>query len=437
MNNLIDETHDPDRRSWLASANIEDGDFPIQNLPLCVFEVDGKQARGGIGIGDKVLDLKALASSDLLHGEALDACRTAAQATLNTLMASPPSASRALRKSVSALLSTDSAAEQQVRNCLVPMDAAHFSLPAKIGGYTDFLCSKHHTERNLRLRGSHDGVPPAFFSLPVAYNGRVSSIRPSGKNPTRPWGQFRDANGQVIYAPSRALDFELEMGAFVRHGNQLGEPIRIGDADQHIFGLALFNDWSAKDIQWWEQILGPFLGKSFFTSLSPWIVTMDALAPFRVAHSGPGQDDPPPPSHLVNDLDLAHGMFDIDMTASIRTEQMMRSGSPEKLLTATNLRNLHWTFAQMLAHHTSNGCNLETGDFFGSGTVSGSEISSAACMTELTSAGKHAIKVSETEERTWLQDGDEITFRAKARNKGFVPIGFGECRGIVMPAIDH
>lgn len=436
MSFIINETHDPIRRSWLVSANADGGDFPIQNLPFCVFEADGRDARGGIGIGDQIVDLKALASSGLLRGEAASACKAASQSTLNALMALAPSATAALRQAVSALLAAGGVSEpveRQVRECLMPMAAVRFQVPAKIGGYTDFLCSQHHTERNLRLKGSKDPLPAAFFSLPVAYNGRASSIRVSGTNPIRPLGQFRDAQGQVVFGPSRALDYELEMGAFVRGGNPLGQPIPIADAAQHLFGLALFNDWSAKDIQWWEQILGPFLGKSFLTSLSPWIVTMEALAPFRAAPAAQGQKFAALP-YLRDEQDQALGMFDVDMTASIRTERMRREGVPEKTITTTSLHHLHWTFAQMLAHHTSNGCNLEAGDFFGSGTVSGQDMASAACMTELASAGQRPILVSDSEERAWLQDGDEIIFRAQARKQGFISIGFGECRGTVMPA---
>jgi fumarylacetoacetase len=435
MNHDIDETHDPARRSWVESANATGSDFPIQNLPFCVFGTKNGEARGGVGIGSMVLDLRALSSLGLLHGEAAQACQLAAQPSLNALMALPPSATASLRRELSALLATTSAGQSAVRPCLVAMDDAQFQLPARIGGYTDFLCSQYHTERNMRLKGSKDPLPAAFFSLPVAYNGRVSSMRVSGTNPIRPLGQFRDAAGKVVYGPARALDFELEMGAFVRGGNALGQPVGIAAADDHIFGLTLFNDWSAKDIQWWEQILGPFLGKSFHTSVSPWVVTLEALAPFRVAHVTPGNGNRNVLPYLLDERDQAGGMFDVAMTAALRTERMRREGEPARQISATNLRHLNWTFAQMLAHHTSNGCNLEAGDFCGSGTVSGQDIASAAGMTELASAGQQPIRVSAHEERGWLQDGDEVIFHARAQKDGFIPIGFGECRGIVLPAI--
>jgi len=401
----LNSTHDPALRSWVESANLPGADFPIQNLPLGAFERDGN-ARTGVAIGDRVVDLQALHDAALLDGDAAIACAAAAcgDGTLNRLMALEPRFQSALRRALSALLRSDSPMLSQVQPrtaALLPRSAdVTMRLPCEIGDYTDFLTSLHHTERHGRYKGLADPLPPAFKSLPIAYHGRASSLRVSGGDVRRPHGQYRDAQGNVRFGPAPALDFELELAAFIGRGNAFTQPVAIDDAHQHIFGYCLLNDWSAKSIQWFEQVLGPFLGKSFHSSLSPWIVTAEALAPFR--KSAPSR---------------AAGV------APVR-------------ITRTHLDNLYWTFAQMVTHHTSNGCNLRTGDLLGSGTISGADDLSRACLTELTNAGKDPLQLPNGETRTALEDGDEVIFHARAAQPGAVTIGFGECRGTIAPAFD-
>lgn len=432
----VDRTHDPLLRSWVDSANAPGTQFPIQNLPFCV--VSRRCAwGGGVGIGDAIVDLEALAGSGLLHGDALVAARAASGACLNPLMALDASFGLALRHGLSALLGSEShgAAKEQLAGLLQPMQGAVYAVPARIGGFTDFLTSRHHTERHGRFKGLKDPLPPAFFSLPVAYHGRTSSIRVSGTNVRRPSGQLRSDSGEIVFAPARAMDFELELGAYIRGGNELAHPVPLADAQEKIFGYSLLNDWSAKDIQWWEQVLGPLLGKNFMTSVSPWVVTSEALAPFRCAAPVRPDTDPPLLPHLHDEADRISGGVDIRMEAWITTTQMRAAGSKPFMLSRTTPRNLYWTFAQMLAHHTSNGCNMEPGDLIGSGTISGEDFTSRACMTELAEAGKKPLVLNAQESRSWLQDGDEICFHGHAERAGFVSIGFGECRGTLLPAV--
>ena len=435
MTYAVDATHNPHLRSWVESANAPDAEFPLQNLPFCVFSRRGVWG-GGVGIGDRIVDLEALATAGLLQGDALIAAQAASGASLNPLMALDASFSNALRHSLSALLGSQGRdqAKDHAEKFLRPMQGAAYAVPARIGGFTDFLTSRHHTERHGRFKGLKDPLPPAFFSLPVAYHGRTSSIRVSGTDVRRPRGQLRDASGVISFAPAQALDFELELGAYIRSGNELAQPVPLAAAEEKLFGYTLLNDWSAKDIQWWEQVLGPFLGKNFMTSVSPWVVTSEALAPFRCAAPSRPATDPALLPHLHDDGDQRMGGLDIEMEAWISTAQMRASGAGRFLLSRTTPRNLYWTFGQMLAHHTSNGCNMEAGDLIGSGTISGEEFGSRACMTEIAEAGKKPIAINAQESRSWLQDGDEICFRGHARREGFVSIGFGECRGTICTA---
>jgi fumarylacetoacetase len=432
--NDLNATHDPARRSWVESANDGRTDFPIQNLPFCVFR-HGERARCGAGIGDRIVDLGALFDGGLLTGAAAEA---ATRSTLNALMALPPEQVSALRAALSELLRADGPQagrrQETIERMLMPMDGAQLLLPSDIDGYTDFLTSRHHTERHGRFKGLKDPLPPAFLSLPVAYHGRTSSIRISGTEVTRPNGQYKDAEGQVRFGPVVAMDFELEVGAFVGVGNALASPIPIAEAPRHLFGFCLLNDWSAKDIQWWEQVLGPFLGKNFMSSISPWVVTAEAMAPFRAPAAPRAEGDPPLLPHLHCPADQAAGALDVQLEAWLVTPAMRERGESGVCLTRTNPRHLYWTFAQMLTHHASNGCNLQPGDLIGSGTVSGAEPHTMACMTEMTEAGRQPIALPGGEVRRWLQDGDEIVLRARAEREGFVPIGFGECRGRLLPA---
>lgn len=435
MTYFIDHTHDSAAHSWLETANQPGCDFPIQNLPFCVFEASDAAAVGGIGLGDGVIDLGRLCQSGCIDGEALATARVGAQNTLNGLMDLPPSATRALRHAVFNLFAAGGALEardrERAKALLIPQQDVKFLLPCRIGGYTDFLTSRHHTERHGRFKGLKDPLPPAFLSLPVAYNGRTSSMRVSGTDVIRPHGQYRGTDGTIQHARSAALDFELEMGLFVRGHNALGTRVDLAEAEARMFGLTLFNDWSAKDIQWWEQVLGPFLGKSFLTSLSPWVVTMEALAPFRAPLAARTPGDPAVLPYLDDAANAASGAFDVQMDAFLLTKRMRDAGHAPKQLTKTNLSALYWTFGQMLTHHTSNGCNLEPGDFLGSGTVSGEDDGTAACMTEIAQAGKAPFEIGDGEMRAWLHDGDTVTFKARAQRAGYATIGFGECTGTI------
>ncbi len=433
----LNATHDPGRRSWVESANAG-GDFPIQNLPLGVFHRGDGKRRGGVAIGDQVLDLGAALGAGLLSGRAEEAARGAVGPTLNPLMALGNDAASALRARLSDLLRIDGPEcrrAQSVAGLLVPQREATMVLPAEIGAFTDFLTSIYHTERSGRQTRPDNPLPPAFKHLPIAYNSRASSVRVSGEAVTRPNGQYRLPDGAVGFGPCRWLDFELELGAFVGLGNCLGAPVALSRAPNHLFGYCLLNDWSARDIQRWEsQPLGPFLSKSLSTTISPWVVTAEALAPFCAAATPRDRGDPPLLPYLDDPADRSHGGLDLRMEAYLLTPRMRGAGHPPARLTQTNFQHMYWTFAQMLTHHTSNGCNLGPGDLLGSGTVSGPTDESRACLNELTTHGTQNLPLPDGEPRTWLEDGDEVIFRARAERDGFVGIGFGECRARVEPA---
>jgi fumarylacetoacetase len=428
----LDETHDPQRSSWVENSGSGTTDFPIQNLPFGIFRTRDGRVRGGVAIGNSVVDLATANAAGCFTGLAAAAAAACAAPVLNTLLALGNGPARELRKQLSAGLATDAPAakREKLRSSLVPLTDAELLLPVAVGAFTDFLCSIDHTKR---MGGGK--IPPAFLYLPIAYNSRATSVVVSGTPVRRPLGQWRAADGVPAYGPEPSLDFELEVGAFVGLGNGLGEPVRIGDAVSHLFGVCLLNDWSARGIQFFEgQPLGPFLGKSLATTISPWIITADALAPFRSALARRPADAPPIPAHLDDDADVAGGGLDIQLEASIETPARRSAGQPGTVVTRTNFKTMSWTFAQMLAHHTSNGCNLMPGDLLGSGTTSGPTDESRACLAELTQRGTAPIGVG-AETRAWLADGDEIIFRARTMREGYVPIGFGECRGIVEPAL--
>ncbi len=427
----IDETHDAARRSWVELSNQPGGDFPIQNLPLCIFSSDGRSARGGIGIGDQVFDLAAARELGLFSGMAEKAAEAASGATLNALMALGPQYSSALRLAVCDLLTAGASGERAraLRDqILVPMAQARFELPAFIRSYTDFTCSVDHTRRR------QGKVPDVLMRLPVAYHGRSSSIRLDGTPVRRPIGQYKADDETIAYGPEPRLDFELEFAALVGQGNTLGEPVPIGEAAEHIFGYVLLNDWSARGIQHHEMMLGPFLGKSFLTTISPWIVTQQALAPFRApaVTRAPSQIAVPP--HLLAEADQQQGGIDLELTADLQTQRMHDQGLEPERIVRTNFAEMIWTFGQMLAHHTSNGCNLEPGDLLASGTVSGSAQEARACMGEINERGEASLQLPGGETRMWLEDGDEVTLRARASRSGFVPIGFGRCSGRIEAA---
>jgi fumarylacetoacetase len=432
----LNETHDPQLRSWIESANAPECDFPVQNLPFGVFCSAGTGApRGGVAIGNCVLDLHALREMGVFTGVAAGAAAAAIGPTLNDLMQQPPSSVSALRAQLSQLLRADGAVSERVRSrvseFLVPRDSVQMQLPAAIGGYTDFSCSYTH------MAGMRNGEPARiFFQFPIGYHGRTSSIRPSGFPVTRPCGQWvRDTPAEVQFGPEPRLDFELEFAAFIGSGNELGESLSVAQAAERLFGYCLLNDWSARGIQMLEMGgLGPFLGKSFVTTISPWVITNEAMAPFRVARPQRREVEPPVPAHLDAPEDEKAGGMSIELSAHLQTPGMRAAGLPPERIVSTNLKSLYWTFAQMLAQQTSNGCNVQPGDLIASGTVSGPEPQGRACLAEINQRGSRPLDLPDGLKRVWLEDGDELTITGRAVRAGYVSIGFGECTGRVTSA---
>jgi len=432
----LNETHDPARRSFVESANAPDCDFPIQNLPYCVFRpasAAGAQLRVGVAIGDQILDVAAAGPS--LGGPAVDAARACAAPFLNVLMSIGPQAWSALRLGLSRALSTEGN-NSSIRQHLIPMAQADIKLPVAFRNFTDFFASIFHASNAGRMFRPDNPLMPNYKYVPVAYHSRASSVRVSGTPVKRPSGQRKGQNDAApSYGPSRNLDFELELGAFIGTGTELGNTVPVGKAAGHVFGYCLLNDWSARDVQAWEyQPLGPFLGKNFGTTISPWIVTAEALAPFHTAAYARPEGDPAPLPHLDDAEDRASGGLDITLEAYFSTETMRRDGSAPQRITQTSFALMYWTVAQMIAHHTSNGCNLEIGDLIGSGTVSGPEKSSWGSLLELTARGREPIELPGGEKRGFIEDGDEIIFRGFCAKPGAARIGFGECRAIILPA---
>ena len=439
MNTMLNPTHDPAARSWLASANQRGGDFPIQNLPFAVFRVRGtaEPFRGGVAIGDQVIDLARLSQAGCLKGLALDAAKAGAQTTLNALMAMGPAAWSALRHGLFGLLQADAGAsvQQAVQACLVPQSQVEYTVPAQIGDYTDFYTSVHHATNIGKQFRPDNPLLPNYKWVPIGYHGRASSIGISGQSFARPKGQLKAPDTEVpVLAPSKRLDIELELGIFIGQGNAQGEPIEIGDAENHVFGICLLNDWSARDIQGWEyQPLGPFLSKNFASTISPWIVTLEALAPYRVPFVRAG-GDPQPLPYLDSAANRAGGSLDIQLQVGLQTRRMREAGQPDAQICRTSYRHAYWTVAQMVAHHTVNGCNLQPGDLFGSGTLSGPTLDQAGALIELTQGGKNPIALPNGENRTFLEDGDAVVLRGWCEKPDAARIGFGECRGTVLPA---
>jgi fumarylacetoacetase len=435
---MTDDTHDPRLRSWVGSAHAAGADFPIQNLPFGVFSRGGEPARIGVAIGAEILDLTAVARERLLDaslGATIDACQAH---TLNALMSLGRPALSSLRAQLSLLLREGEATapEDAVMRSrvLVPQAEAVMHLPAAVGDYTDFYASVHHaTNVGTLFRPDHP-LLPNYKWIPIAYHGRASSLVPSGTPVRRPSGQRKapDAAAPTV-GPSQSLDFELEMGAFIGRGNPMGSAVALAEAEEHLFGLCLVNDWSARDIQAWEyQPLGPFLGKSFATTVSPWVVTLDALAPFRTARAARPDGDPEPLPYLDTDADRASGAFDITLEATLSTARMRESGHTPVPLARARTADLYWTLGQMVTHHTMNGCNLRPGDLLASGTVSGPTPDSLGCLLELTRRGALPLTLPGGETRAFLQDGDEVTFTAFCARDGVARIGFGECRGRIV-----
>lgn len=430
---VLDETHDPQLRSFEISANGH-SEFPIQNLPLGVFSLAGGGERGGIAIGEMIFDLSRASENGLLAEEpaAAEACT---RPSLNSFLALGPGARSRLRRRVSALLAEGSPDEARARDCLHRAAACALHLPARIGDYTDFYVGIHHATEVGKLFRPDNPLLPNYKYVPIGYHGRVSSIRPSGTPVRRPNGQTRAPGAAPVFGPSQRLDYELELGIWVGQGNEQGEPVPIAEAADHIAGFCLLNDWSARDVQAWEyQPLGPFLAKNFASTISPWIITPEALEPFRIAQPPRPEGDPAPLPYLSDAKDQATGAFDLELDVLIRTEAMRRGNLPAHRLARSNARHMYWTVAQMLAHHTSNGCNLVPGDLLGSGTISGPDQTSRGSLLESTEGGRTPICLPSGEERCFLEDGDEIVLKAQARRDGFATIGFGECRAVILPA---
>ncbi|MBV8045583.1 MAG: fumarylacetoacetase [Paludibacterium sp.] len=437
MDGLLNETHDPALKSWVESASRAGQDFTLQNLPFAVFRRDGsgEAFRGGVAIGDEIVDLAALASARLFDGEAAQALAACAAPTLNDFMARGPQAWSALRLALSRALRAGSAQTAALRPCLVPQGDAEYALPARIGDYTDFYASIHHATNVGRLFRPDNPLLPNYKWLPIGYHGRASSIGVSGQRFVRPSGQIMAPGAErPSVGPCQRLDYELEVGIFIGAGNALGTSIALDDAEAHVFGLCLLNDWSARDIQAWEyQPLGPFLAKSFATTISPWIVTLEALAPYRAAWTRPAEDPQPLP-YLESVAQRRMGAFDIQLEVWLQTERMRREGQTGERLSHTSFRHAYWSVAQMVAHHTVNGCGLQPGDLLGSGTMSGPEPGEAGSLLELSVGGKQPLRLANGEERRFLQDGDTVILRGFAERAASARVGFGAAVGHIMPA---
>ena len=432
---LLNETHDPKLSSWVAAANLPGNDFPIQNLPFAVFRRKGSAEtfRGGVAIGDQVLDLAALSSKNVLNGDAQQALVAASGSTLNDFMALGHPAWSSLRLALSRLLREDAKQQAITARCLLDMEDVEYALPAHIGDYTDFYTSIHHATNVGKLFRPDNPLLPNYRWIPIGYHGRASSVVLSGTDIRRPHGQLMPPGAErPTLAPSKRLDFELELGIFVGAGNALGTPIPVDQAEQHVFGICLLNDWSARDIQGWEyQPLGPFLSKSFATSISPWIVTLEALAPYRLPFTRDA-DEPQPLPYLDSEHNRAVGAFDIQLKITLETPAMRAAELPAHTICQTSYRHAYWTLAQLITHHTVNGCNLQAGDLLGSGTLSGPESHQLAAMLEITQGGKIPLTLPNGEQRMFLEDGDKVTLRGWCATKDAARIGFGECVGTVF-----
>ena len=427
----IDHTHDAAATSWVASANGH-ADFPVQNLPFGVVSQAGGAPRIGVAIGDFVLDVGEAANAGLLLDISADILHST---TLNRLLGLPSAERFKLRHRLFELL-TDPRYRDAVTPLLHASQACVLHLPAAIGDYTDFYVGIHHADNIGKLFRPDNPLLPNYKYVPIGYHGRASSIRPSGVPVVRPRGQSKLPDADVpVFGPSARLDYELELGVWIGEGNALGEPIAIADAGRHIAGFCLLNDWSARDIQAWEyQPLGPFLAKNFQSTISPWVITAEALAPFRIAQPPRPTGDPAPLPYLLDEADQASGALGVELSASISTAKMRQAGQPPHRLSKGPASNMYWTVAQIVTHHASNGCNLNPGDLLGTGTISGPAPGSYGSLIEIASGGKTGIVLPSGEVRTFVEDGDEIVMTATAHADGFASIGFGECRAVVLPA---
>ena len=426
-------------RSWVASANGHT-DFPLQNLPLGVFSINGSEPRSGVAIGDHIFDLHVALEAGLFDGAARSAVEATRGGQLNAFFDLGREARVALRERLLELFSETSTQRGDIEAQgakLLPLAAdCQMHLPARISDYTDFYVGIEHAQNVGKLFRPDNPLLPNYKHVPIGYHGRASTVRASGTDVRRPKGQTLPAGAaEPTFGPCARLDYELELGIWIGQGNEMGDSIAIGYAAEHIAGFCLLNDWSARDIQAWEyQPLGPFLSKSFITSVSPWVVTAEALEPFRTAQPARPQGDPQPLPYLFDKRDQDGGAFDIELEVLLLTETMREQNLPAHRLTLSNTRYMYWTVAQMVAHHSVNGCQLQAGDLFGSGTLSGPENGQFGSLLEITEGGKKPIELASGEVRKFLEDGDEIILRARCARDGFASIGFGECRGKVLAA---
>lgn len=432
MADYTDPTHNAQLQSWVESANEPATDFPIQNLPLGVFSYDNKRDRIGVAIGDQVLDLRRCVKQDVLKHLDAKSQKALLRETLNAFAALGSGAHRQLRKTLVDVLSIDKGAHAKGQAALVPMADVAMRVPFDIGDYTDFYASISHATNVGSMFRPDNALLPNYKHVPIGYHGRASSIVIDGTPIHRPMGQLRpDDNAPPVFDAVKLLDYEMEVGFFVGQGNGLGTRITMADAPQHIFGLVLVNDWSARDVQKWEyQPLGPFNAKNFGTTLSPWVVTLAALAPFREPGPQRRSDDPQPLDYLKSTEDCG---LNITVEVSIRSQTMRERHMPAHIISTGNFREMYWTIAQMLVHHTSTGCNLQPGDLMASGTVSNESENSRGCLLERTWRGEHPIELPDGTQRKFVADGDEVIMRGWCERDGYRRIGFGTCRGIIQP----
>ena len=422
-------------RSWVKHANGH-RDFPLQNLPLGIFSRPGEALRCGVAIGDAILDLEAVLAAGLFEGQAKAAVEATRGGALNAFFALGRTARVALRERLLVLLGEHSEHQAALNAALYPASECQLHMPAKVGDYTDFYVGIQHATNVGKLFRPDNPLLPNYKYVPIGYHGRASTLRPSGTDVRRPKGQTLPAgHTEPSFGPCARLDYELELGIWIGQGNEMGQAIPIAEADQHLAGLCLLNDWSARDIQAWEyQPLGPFLSKSFITSISPWVVTAEALEPFRRAQPARPEGDPQPLPYLLDQRDQATGAFDIELEVLLLTERMREQGLPAQRLALSNTLNMYWTVAQLIAHHSVNGCQLQPGDLFGSGTLSGATPDAFGSLLETTVGGKQPVELASGELRKFLEDGDEIILRARCQGDGVASIGFGECRGKIVAA---
>ena len=435
-----DETHAFDLRSWVATANVDSTDFPIQNLPFGIFRRrrSGEPFRGGVAIGDQIVDLAAAVADDLFHAEVETAARAASACRLNEFMAMGPPAWSALRLALSRALREGAVQRDKLASCLVPQASVEYSMPCTVGDYTDFYVGIHHATAIGKLFRPQAPLLPNYPWVPIGYHGRSSAVMISGEPVYRPVGQSKGSGDVPDFGPSKRVDYEMELGFLIGVGNRRGQSIPIQCAESYLFGVTMLNDWSARDIQAWEyQPLGPFLSKNFGTTISPWVITFDALAPFRSKFERPSGEVQPLP-YLSCDENGVSGAIDVQLEVLLQTEVMRQSGLlPESLARCCFRDAAYWTPAQLVAHHTVGGCNLAPGDLLGSGTLSGPRPPEAGSLMESTNGGRDRVALKTGETRSFLEDGDTVILRAWCERTGSRRIGFGECVGTVLPPLER